>query len=123
MNGGMAQQLLTKARRGLDRRLDLDCPAEDLVKFTRADINARDNGGWTPLMFAIREGSIECVMLLLELGASATWRTYDAIREYRGPDSHQPQIRAAINAAVSLKCVRPRPRKGLRRSRALEFLF
>ena len=38
MNGGMAAQLLTKARRNLDRRLPIDCPDEDLVTLTQDDL-------------------------------------------------------------------------------------
>jgi ankyrin repeat protein len=35
-----------------------------------ADINARSNGGWTSLLFAVRAGKIEAVSALLEAGAN-----------------------------------------------------
>jgi ankyrin repeat protein len=34
-----------------------------------ADLKARENRGWTPLLFAVREGQIETVRGLLALGA------------------------------------------------------
>ena len=36
-----------------------------------ADLNARSNGGWTPFLLAVREGRLDIVRLLLDLGADA----------------------------------------------------
>lgn len=35
-----------------------------------ADINAVDIDGWTPLMFAVRDGTIDIVRLLIQSGAN-----------------------------------------------------
>lgn len=35
-----------------------------------ADINAVDIDGWTPLMFAVRDGTLDIVRLLIQSGAN-----------------------------------------------------
>jgi ankyrin repeat protein len=42
-----------------------------------ADVNAKDNDGWTPLQFAAKRGSLEIVRLLLENGADAKAKSND----------------------------------------------
>ncbi len=46
-------------------------PAEiETLKELGADPNSRSDGGFTPLLFAVREGSLESVQTLLKLGAN-----------------------------------------------------
>lgn len=42
-----------------------------------ADINARDNDDWTPLMYAVRSGNVDATMMLLDLDAKLDLSTTD----------------------------------------------
>lgn len=57
-------------------------PAEiETLKELGADPNGRSDGGFTPLLFAVREGSLESVQTLLKLGANVN----DAIQPLKVP--------------------------------------
>jgi ankyrin repeat protein len=56
-----------------------------------ADINARSNGGWTPLLFAVRAGRIDAAAALLEAGADVN----DTLRSMASATSTPEPARVA----------------------------
>jgi uncharacterized protein len=67
-------------------------PAEiETLKELGADLNSRSDGGFTPLLFAVREGRIEAVQALLRLGANVN----DTIQPQKMP-SQAPRMGASF---------------------------
>jgi ankyrin repeat protein len=48
-----------------------------LVSTCRANVDSRDSDGWTPLMYAACSNKLQCVEVLLELGADITLQNDD----------------------------------------------
>ena len=77
--------------------LSLASQARFLVERARAPVDEADRNGWTPVMFAAREGQAAMVRGLLELGAAVTRTTArDALAEYRGAPDERGEIEGLL---------------------------